>query len=81
IDLIYQAASIVVPSLLLPLLLSFTRRARRFAHVIVPIIVITALASMLSLLLSRGEPMIIGLGVSVVLHSLQAFRREPPVIE
>lgn len=79
IDLIYQAASIVVPSLLLPLLLSFTRHARRFALAIVPIIVITALASLLSLLTAMGEPMIIGLCVSILLHSLNTFRREPSI--
>ncbi len=75
IDLMYNAASIVVPALLLPLLLSFTPRAKMFASSIVPIVVLPAFVSVISLSTKWGEPMFIGLASSVLLHLLRSFSR------
>lgn len=68
VDIIYNAASVAVPALLLPLILSFTALANRFTHAILPIIVIPALASLASFITDTGEPMLIGLACSVLLH-------------
>ena len=75
IDLMYNAASIVVPALLLPLLFSFTPRAKVFAGAIVPIIIIPAIVSVISLFAKWGEPMFIGLASSVLLHTILSFSR------
>ncbi len=80
IDLMYNAASIVVPALLLPLLISFTRQSKHLAHAIVPIIVIPAIISGSSLLFSLGEPMILGLGASIILIALRSLQRAPQTI-
>ncbi|MBK6292609.1 MAG: sodium:solute symporter family protein [Candidatus Kapabacteria bacterium] len=80
IDLIYNAASIVVPALLLPLFMSFSRRAERFAHVIVPIIVIPALVSVAAFALDLGEPMLLGLGASILLIAFRSIHRAPTTI-
>jgi len=75
IDLMYNAASIAVPALLVPLLLSFTPLAERFQRGIVPNLLIPAIASAASLIANVGEPMFVGLVTSFILHLLRSLRR------
>jgi hypothetical protein len=72
IDLIYNAASITVPAVLAPLLLSFSRHASYVRSRIVVLVTLPALASIGTMML-RGtgmvdyvlaEPMLIGILVS-----------------
>lgn len=77
IDLLYNAASIVVPALLLPLFMSFSGRAQRLSHAIVPIIVIPALVSMVAFAFDLGEPMLLGLGTSILIIAISSLLRAP----
>jgi Na+/proline symporter len=80
IDLLYNAASIVVPALLLPLFMSFSGRAQRLSHAIVPIIVIPALVSMVAFAFDLGEPMLLGLGTSILVIAISSLHRAPTTI-
>lgn len=80
IDLMYNAASLVVPALLLPLLVSFTAWAKRFKHAIVPLIVLPAATSAISFSINLGEPMIVGLTMSILLFLFLSISREPSTI-
>lgn len=68
IDLIFSAASIVVSALLLPTLLSHTRHGPRFTTSIVSVMVVPAAASALASLAQHGQPALVGIGTSLLLH-------------
>jgi SSS family solute:Na+ symporter len=77
IDLVYHAASMVVPALLLPLLRSFGAIRVRERRAIVLLMVLPAISSAASLISGLGEPMIVGLGVSLCLFLFLGLRRDP----
>jgi SSS family solute:Na+ symporter len=81
VDILFHTSSVILPALLLPLLLSFTRLRDRFGRWAIPMIIIPAVLSLVWILMlpaemSGGgwtiwhvEPMIVGLSASVVLIS------------
>lgn len=69
IDLIFGAASIVVSALLVPTLLSHTRHAWRFTSSILVSMLIPAAASALASMKQLGQPALVGIGTSLLLHS------------
>lgn len=78
IDLLYRAASITVPAVLAPLLVSYTGHASRIQQGIVPLIILPALASFcVMLLVTLGcvlhplvEPMLVGILVSLFILAI-----------
>ncbi len=78
IDLLYRAASITVPAVLAPLLVSYTRHAPRIQRGIVSLIIFPAVASLSVMLLpvlgcvlhSLVEPMLVGILVSVLILAI-----------
>jgi len=77
IDLVYRAASIVVPALLLPLLRSFRPIHDPERRSILALMVLPAIASVISLASNLGEPMIVGVCVSVIAFLIITPRRDP----
>lgn len=69
VSLIYNAASVVVPALLLPLILSFTPFASRLQHMAVAIIAAPAVVAFAWFFIGPAaiQPMFAGLAVSIVL--------------
>lgn len=75
IDLIYRAASIAVPAILIPLLCSYTNYAGRIQTSIVQLIVVPATASLCIMIAQAvgltlpvvAEPMLVGILVSVAM--------------
>lgn len=85
IDLIYRAASIAVPAVLAPLLISFSPLAQRVRKTVVWLILIPACASIGTMVLRNyglldhtlAEPMLIGIVVSAVVVLLALRVHEP----
>ncbi len=85
IDLIYRAASIAVPAVLAPLLISFSPLAERVSRAVVWLILIPACASVGTMVLTNlgllvhtlAEPMLIGIVASVVVLLIALWVHEP----
>ncbi|MBU3699838.1 MAG: hypothetical protein FGM33_07495 [Candidatus Kapabacteria bacterium] len=71
IDLIFNASSIVVSALLFPVIISHTRRITDFRQGIIVAMVIPALAALTSIVIDVGQPAMIGLSASVLVHLFQ----------
>jgi len=78
VTLIFNAASVVVPALLLPLVLSYTRYARRLRPLAVWLISAPACTALLWFFVGPQvvQPMFAGLGVSVVLTLFAILRHD-----
>jgi len=67
IELIMNAASIVVSALLIPTLLSHTSLAGQFRASIIVMMVVPAGAALLAIIIAAGHPALVGLTTSVSL--------------
>jgi len=78
VELIFNAASVVVPALLLPLVLSFTRYAPRLKKLAVWIIAAPACTSLAWFFIGPEliQPMFAGLGVSVLLTLFAILQKD-----
>lgn len=84
VDLLFASASLAVPPLLLPLLVSYTSHAGRIRRSIVPLMLLPLAASLSCLLLTllpsvgshlpEGLPMLAGLGTSICVTAVAVLK-------